>query len=67
MTDPLITIATALAVVAVAGVAAIISCQHAYKLIRSHGKSGMTAGLLPFTVDGAIWAARRSWSRAASR
>jgi len=48
---------TALAVVAVAGVAAIISYQHACELVRSHGESGTTARLLPFTVDGLIWAA----------
>ena len=57
MTDRLIRITTALAVVAVAVVAAIISYQHAYELVRSHGESGMTARLLPFTVDGLIWAA----------
>jgi hypothetical protein len=53
----LIKITTALAVVAVAVVAAIISYQHAYELVRSHGESGPTARLLPFTVDGLIWAA----------
>jgi hypothetical protein len=57
MTDRLIKITTALAVVAVAVVAAVISYQHAYELVRSHGESGMTARLLPFTVDGLIWAA----------
>src|SRR6516162_7236343 len=57
MTGHLIRITTALAVVAVAGVAAIISYQHAYELVRSHGESGSTARLLPFTVDGLIWAA----------
>ena len=57
MTDRLIRITTALAVVAVAVVAAIISYQHAHELVRSHGESGMTARLLPFTVDGLIWAA----------
>ncbi|HUZ54698.1 MAG TPA: DUF2637 domain-containing protein [Streptosporangiaceae bacterium] len=57
MTDRLIRITTALAVVAVAAVAAIISYQHAYELVRSHGESGATARLLPFTVDGLIWAA----------
>ena len=55
MTDRLIRITTALAVVAV--VAAVISYQHAYELVRSHGESGVTARLLPFTVDGLIWAA----------
>jgi Protein of unknown function (DUF2637) len=48
-------ITTALAVVAV--VAAVISYQHAFELVRSHGESGVTARLLPFTVDGLIWAA----------
>ena len=57
MTDRLIRNTTALAVVAVAVVAAIISYQHAYELVRSHGEAGMTARLLPFTVDGLIWAA----------
>jgi len=57
VTDRLIRITTALAVVAVATVAAIISYQHAYELVRSHGESGATARLLPFTVDGLIWAA----------
>ena len=57
MTGRLIRITTALAVAAVAGVAAIISYQHAYELVRSHGESGATARLAPFTVDGLIWAA----------
>jgi hypothetical protein len=57
VTDRLIRITTALAVVAVAGVAAIISYQHAYELITTHGETGLTAHLLPFTVDGLIWAA----------
>jgi len=57
VTDRLIRITTALAVVAVALVAAVISYQHAYELVRAHGESGVTARLLPFTVDGLIWAA----------
>ena len=57
MTGRLIRITTALAVVAVALVAAVISYQHASELVRSHGESGVTARLLPFTVDGLIWAA----------
>jgi len=36
MTERLIRTTTALAVVAVAAVAAIISYQHAYELVRSH-------------------------------
>jgi hypothetical protein len=57
VTDRLIRLTTALAVIAVASVAAIISYQHAYELVRTHGESGLTARLLPFTVDGLIWAA----------
>ena len=57
MTDRLIRITTAVAVIAVAAVAAIISYQHAYELVHSHGESGVTARLLPSTVDGLIWAA----------
>jgi len=44
-------------VVAVAAVAGIFSYQHAYELVRSHGESGATARLLPFTVAGLIRAA----------
>jgi hypothetical protein len=57
MTDRLTRITTAFAVLMVAGVAAVISYQHAYELVRSHGETGVTARLLPFTVDGLIWAA----------
>ena len=57
MTDCLIRFTTALAVVAVASVAAIISYQHTYQLARTHGESVLTAGLLPFTVDGLTRAA----------
>jgi hypothetical protein len=57
VTDRLIRFTTALAVITVASVAAIISYQHAYELVCSHGESGLTARLLPFTVDGLIWAA----------
>jgi hypothetical protein len=57
VTDRLIKITTALAVVAVAAVAAVTSYQHAYELVRSHGESGVTARLVLFTVDGLIWAA----------
>lgn len=56
MIDRLIRLTTALAVVAVAGVAPIISYQHAYELVRSYGESGTASRLLPFTIDGLIWA-----------
>jgi hypothetical protein len=55
--DRLIRLTTALAVLMVASVAAVISYQHAYELVTSHGEAGFTAHLLPFTVDGLIWAA----------
>jgi hypothetical protein len=57
MPDRLIRITTALAVATVAAVAAVISYLHAYDLVSSHGESGLTARLLPFTVDGLILAA----------
>jgi hypothetical protein len=41
--------------VTVALVAAIISYEHAYELVRSHGESGPTAHLVPLTVDGLIY------------
>jgi hypothetical protein len=57
VTDKLIRITTALAVAGVAGVAAIISYRHAYELVSTHGETGLTARLIPFTVDGLILAA----------
>jgi hypothetical protein len=57
MSDRLIRYTTALAVLAVAVVAAVISYRHAYELVRTHGESGTTARLVPITVDGLIWAA----------
>jgi Protein of unknown function (DUF2637) len=57
MTGRLIRITTALAVATVAAVAAVISYRHAYELVRTHGENGVTARLVPFTVDGLILAA----------
>ena len=42
---------------AVAAVAAVISYRHAYELVSTHGETGATARLVPFTVDGLILAA----------
>jgi hypothetical protein len=42
---------------AVAAVAAVISYRHAYELVSTHGETGVTARLVPFTVDGLILAA----------
>lgn len=57
MTDRLIRITTTAAVVAVTAVAAVISYRHAYELVSTHGETGVTARLAPFTVDGLILAA----------
>jgi hypothetical protein len=57
VTDRLIRITTAAAVATVAAVAAVISYRHAYELISTHGETGVTARLVPFTVDGLILAA----------
>jgi Protein of unknown function (DUF2637) len=56
VTNQFIRLTTALAVLT-AGVTAVISYQDAYELVTSHGEAGLTARLLPFTVDGLIWAA----------
>jgi hypothetical protein len=57
VTGRLIRITTATAVAAVAAVAAVISYRHACELAGTHGETGLTARLLPFTVDGLILAA----------
>jgi hypothetical protein len=46
---------TAAAVIGVAVVAAVVSYEHAYALVRAHGETGWTARLIPLTVDGLIW------------
>jgi hypothetical protein len=45
---------TALAVLGVAGIAAVVSYERASALVRSHGESGWTGRLIPLTVDGLI-------------
>jgi hypothetical protein len=55
LTDHLSRVTTAHAVVAC--VTAIISYRHAYESVSTHGGHGLTARLLPFTVDRLIWAA----------
>src|SRR5260370_42567753 len=57
MTDRLIRFTTALAVATVAAVAAVISYRHAYERVSMQGETGLTARLVPFTVDGLIVAA----------
>jgi Protein of unknown function (DUF2637) len=55
-TDKAIRWSTAAAVIGVAAVAAVVSYEHAYALVRAHGETGWTAHLIPLTVDGLIWA-----------
>jgi Protein of unknown function (DUF2637) len=54
--DQVIRWTTAGAVVGVAAVAAVASCEHAYALVRAHGEAGWTGRLVPLTVDGLIYA-----------
>lgn len=54
--DRLIRWSTALAVVGVAVVAAIVSYEHASAVVRAHGKSGWTGRLIQLTVDRLIYA-----------
>jgi hypothetical protein len=54
--DRAIRLSTAVAVLAVAGIAAYISYWHAYAVVRAHGESGITARLEPATIDGLVYA-----------
>lgn len=54
--DRIIRWSTAGAVVGVAAVAAVVSYEHAYDLVRAHGEVGWTARMVPLTVDGLIYA-----------
>jgi len=55
-TGQIIRWSTAGAVVGVAAVAAVASCEHAYALVRAHGETGWIGRLVPLTVDGLIYA-----------
>ena len=54
--DRAIRLSTAVAVLAVAGIAAYVSYWHAYTVVRAHGESGITARLEPATIDGLVYA-----------
>ena len=54
--DCVIRVSTAMAVLAVAGVAAYVSYWHAYAVVLAHGESGITARLEPATIDGLVYA-----------
>ena len=51
---------TAVSVVALAAIAAVISYHHVYKLVRRYGETSWTAALLPVSVDGMIAVASMS-------
>jgi hypothetical protein len=54
--DRAIRVSTAIAVLAVAGVAAYVSCWHASAVVCAHGETGVTARLEPATIDGLVYA-----------
>ena len=54
--DRAIRLSTAVAVLAVAGIAAYVSYWHAYAVVRAHGETGLTARLEPATIDGLVYA-----------
>jgi len=54
--DRVMRVSTAVAVLAVAGVAAYVSYWHAYAVVRAHGEGGITARLEPATIDGLVYA-----------
>ena len=65
--DRIIRWSTALAVVGVAAVAAVVSYEHASALVRAHGESGWTGRLIPLTVDGLIYASSMAMLDSARR
>jgi hypothetical protein len=65
--DRVIRWTTAVAVVGVAAVAAVVSYEHAGDLVRAHGETGWTARLIPLTVDGLIYASSMVMLDAARR
>jgi Protein of unknown function (DUF2637) len=54
--DRVIRVSTAVAVLAVAGVAAYVSYWHAYAVVLAHDESGITARLEPAMIDGLVYA-----------
>ena len=56
-----------MAVLGVAGIAAVVSYEHASALVRAHGESGWTGRLIPLAVDGLIYASSMVMLDAARR
>ena len=65
--DRVIRWSTALAVVGVAAVAAVVSYEHASALVRAHGEMGWTGRLIPLTVDGLNYASSMAMLDSARR
>lgn len=55
--DRMIKVSTAVVVVAVGAIAAVVSYRHALEVVRDHGETGVTALLVPITVDGLVYVA----------
>ncbi|MEU9833255.1 DUF2637 domain-containing protein [Streptosporangium sp. NPDC048047] len=52
----MIRVCTTVVVVLLAAVAAVVSYRHAFEVVVANGESGLTAYLVPLTIDGAIFA-----------
>jgi hypothetical protein len=53
--DRTIRVFPAAAVIGVSGIAAYVSYQHAFEVVRAHSESGLTARLEPATIDGLVY------------
>ena len=53
--------------VGVAAVAAVVSYEHAYGLVRAHVEAGRKGRLMPLTVDGLIYASSMAMLDSARR
>jgi hypothetical protein len=56
---------TALAVLVVAAIAAVVSFVHIRELAATHGQTSLAANLLPFSIDGTVAASALAMLRAA--
>ena len=65
--DRIIRTTTALVVLGVAMIAAIVSYEHAYELVRGHGEDSWTARLVPLSVDGLIYSSSMVMLQSARR
>lgn len=54
--DLLIRRTTQVVVFGVAAVAAVVSYRHAYTVVTAYGESGITAIMIPLTIDGLVYA-----------